>query len=232
MRCPIGKRSTVVVLISVALLSACGSSSGDTAARDRCEALAGVGRCLQRSGRWVPIGSINGTTTTTTTVRTTTSVSRPTTTTSTTTTTSPPTTPETAAATTTATVPPTFAAPSTYTLTGTLALPPYEVTTYGALVGDPCPGVFSTFADIVTGAQVIVTDGSGNTLGIGTLTGTLEPSSHFGNQNTCVFAFDIGNLPRAAFYGLQFANRPKTLYSYDQLNSYGWSLTLWMVEPS
>jgi hypothetical protein len=47
------------------LLPACGKDGIDTAARDRCEATAGVGRCVERDGKWLAIGSIDGTTSTT-----------------------------------------------------------------------------------------------------------------------------------------------------------------------
>ncbi|MCU1451993.1 MAG: hypothetical protein JWN46_139 [Acidimicrobiales bacterium] len=99
----IRRRRPLVRLVSagigVCLLLACSASSTvDLAARDHCERTAGVGRCLLRSGRWVAIGSINGTTSTsltttsTTTAVTTTTAARSTTMPSTTTATAPPTT--------------------------------------------------------------------------------------------------------------------------------------------
>lgn len=50
----------------LAVLSSGCTDSVDAAARDACEAEAGVGNCVERSGAWVPLGSRNGTTSTTT----------------------------------------------------------------------------------------------------------------------------------------------------------------------
>lgn len=53
------------VLLAIALavvLPACSDDGADIAARDQCEATAGVGRCVKRHGKWLPIGSIDGTT--------------------------------------------------------------------------------------------------------------------------------------------------------------------------
>ena len=104
-RRPISCCFVVVFLVTSLVSTACSSSSkNDTRARSKCEASAGVGRCLLRDSKWLPIGSRNGTTSTSTS-----SPSSSTTTTSTTTTT--PTTTTTAAPTTTsppiATTPPT-----------------------------------------------------------------------------------------------------------------------------
>lgn len=55
-------------LLAVALAvvaPACSNDGTDVAARDRCEATAGVGRCVERHGKWLAIGSIDGTTSTT-----------------------------------------------------------------------------------------------------------------------------------------------------------------------
>ena len=76
-----------VALIMCGVMFGCSASSSklDTAARDRCEQRAGVGRCLLRKGKWEPIGSRDGTTSTiaaTTNVSTTTSTIAPTTATS------------------------------------------------------------------------------------------------------------------------------------------------------
>jgi hypothetical protein len=43
--------------------TACGGGNSNVA-RDGCEVKAGVGRCVERHGKWVAIGSISGTTTT------------------------------------------------------------------------------------------------------------------------------------------------------------------------
>jgi hypothetical protein len=56
----------VLLAIGLAVLvPACGEYGADVAARDRCEATAGVGRCVERDGKWLAIGSIDGTTSTT-----------------------------------------------------------------------------------------------------------------------------------------------------------------------
>jgi hypothetical protein len=78
-------RLRFLVLAVLVVASGCGGGGDDTAARDKCEASAGVGRCLERDGKWVPVGNIDGTTTTpappTTTPESTTTTTAPTTTT-------------------------------------------------------------------------------------------------------------------------------------------------------
>jgi hypothetical protein len=58
-------RHAVLLGVGVTLLSGCGNGT-DTAARARCEATAGVGKCVERDGKWLAIGSVDGTTSTTT----------------------------------------------------------------------------------------------------------------------------------------------------------------------
>jgi hypothetical protein len=54
---------TALLVLVLAPVAACGGE--DTAARDKCEAAAGVGNCVEREGEWVPLGSKGGTTSTT-----------------------------------------------------------------------------------------------------------------------------------------------------------------------
>ncbi len=58
--------AVLVSLIAVYGLSACSTGKSSNAARDQCEATAGVGRCVERNGAWLAIGSVHGTTSTTT----------------------------------------------------------------------------------------------------------------------------------------------------------------------
>ena len=65
-------------LVAVVLgVDACGSGDKvDEAARDRCEAEYGIGECVERNGRWVPLA--RATSTSTTTVSTTSTTAAPT----------------------------------------------------------------------------------------------------------------------------------------------------------
>ena len=56
------RRSATVLVLMVLLIGACGDDGVDVEARDRCEADAGVGNCVERDGKWVPLGSQGGTT--------------------------------------------------------------------------------------------------------------------------------------------------------------------------
>jgi hypothetical protein len=55
----------VLLVGALAVLSGCGKGTDD-AARNRCEATAGVGKCVERGGKWLAIGSVDGTTSTST----------------------------------------------------------------------------------------------------------------------------------------------------------------------
>ncbi|GAB3389135.1 hypothetical protein GCM10027568_10970 [Humibacter soli] len=93
--------------------------------------------------------------------------------------------------------------------------------TYTNAQGAAC-GAGDGYDDISSDAQVVVTDASGKTVGVGVLQpGTLEP----GPQGTafdarCSFAFDILKIPAGSkYYGVHVGNqnRGTVQYTKDQL---------------
>lgn len=67
----------IAVLGVVSVAAECNSGGANTVARDRCEARYGVGECVSRHGKWVPLASATVPVRTTTSVRTTTTTTPP-----------------------------------------------------------------------------------------------------------------------------------------------------------
>lgn len=98
------------------------------------------------------------------------------------------------------------------TVTGQVILKPtFDSITSGE--GATCSGA-GEYADIVQGAQVVVTDAAGTTVGVGQLEVglLLEPG--------CTFPFKVpGVAGGGQFYGVQVAQRGRTQYTAEQLLS-------------
>lgn len=93
-RCSTLFRATAWAVMAVLVTGCSAGSTVDTAARDRCESKWGVGNCVERSEKWVPLAAVTSTTSTTSVPSaheaTTTSVASTTPSTTTTATTTPP----------------------------------------------------------------------------------------------------------------------------------------------
>lgn len=97
------------------------------------------------------------------------------------------------------------------TVSGSLELTDYE-TRYGP---DNCAGR-GGFADISAGTQVVVTDGAGETIGVGSLTA----GSPAGRENTCRYYFAVREVPGDLdFYGIEVSHRGRVQYPRAALNS-------------
>ena len=82
----------------------------------------------------------------------------------------------------------------------------------------PQPG----YADITAGAPVVVRNERGATVATGSLSpGTAEPS-----KRGCVFHFTIRPLPVAASYVVSVGQRGGLPYSYADLKTAGWRVTM------
>ena len=132
-------------------------------------------------------------------------------------------------------VPPTTAssssssAPSSavHTITGTLTVIFPTAFAQGS-DGDPCY-VPTDYGNETDGDQVVITDSSGSTLGIGSLTvGILSsgPSGVSGSPVGCQFSFTAANVPDSPFYGVSFDGRMGPQYSESELQADNWTMSL------
>jgi hypothetical protein len=106
-----------------------------------------------------------------------------------------------------------------HTFSGTVTL--VDSADAGFDPGDSCTGE-NGYDDVRGGAQVIVTDGRGDTLSTGRL--SAGEFDGFG----CVFSFALQDVTRADFYTLTVAGgrRGELQYSYDELAENDWSVQL------
>jgi hypothetical protein len=88
----------------------------------------------------------------------------------------------------------------------------YDGTCYG----------FGGYKDLNEGANVVVSDGNGKVLASGTLGGGTASSTY-----RCNFPITLGSkLPKADFYKVQVSHRGELTYSYDEMQSMNWDLSL------
>ena len=107
-----------------------------------------------------------------------------------------------------------------HTVTGTLALSD-SASFSGLSTGDSCYGE-GGYDDMHSGAQVVVEDETGKTLGTGELgTGTYDGSS-------CDFAFSVAGVSKASFYRVSAGNSSRTgpQYSFADLSNRNWQVSL------
>jgi hypothetical protein len=104
----------------------------------------------------------------------------------------------------------------THTIAGTFTLSDAQDAASGCLF--PSLG----YSDITAGAQVTLTNQSQTVLG----TGQLGPGVADAAGASCVFPFTILNVPRAAFYGLTVSHRGTLQYSFQDMTTSGWTVTL------
>jgi hypothetical protein len=104
-------------------------------------------------------------------------------------------------------------------VTGTLTL--HDQASFGSMQsGDSCQGS-DGYDDIVSGAQVVVSNDSGSVLALSQLDDGVADGS--GN---CVFNFAIDKVPRSNFYRFEVSHRGQLDYSYQQLSSAGFSVAM------
>lgn len=72
------------------------------------------------------------------------------------------------------------------------------------------------------GDQVIVTDGSGSTVG----TGTLMNGTSFGLGDGCQFNFTASGIPDSSFYSFDIDGHAGPQYSESQMEQSGWNVSL------
>ena len=100
--------------------------------------------------------------------------------------------------------------PSPLTINGEVVL---DVPFGSVTAGDwpNCKGTES-YADLVSGAQVVVTDAAGKTIGLGRLDAGVR------RERGCVFFFKVSGVPAGGeFYGVEVAGRGRVQYTAAQL---------------
>lgn len=134
-------------------------------------------------------------------------------------------------------------APTTHSLTGSLALGsgvyPANFTVddsiHSRFGGDLCYGR-AGYDDITEGAQVVVKDASGTIVATGSLgageangtAGDIGPNGQLvpSTATTCTFPITVGSVPDSSFYSVEVSHRGAQTYSRDQLVANGWTIAL------
>ena len=108
----------------------------------------------------------------------------------------------------------------THTITGTLDVVTQAL--FGLSAGASCY-VPTAYGGEMNGDQVTASDGSGSTLGVGTLTnGTVTGSG----ATICEFSFTVSDVPDASFYSVTIDGHSGPQYSKNQLHSANWAMSL------
>ena len=99
---------------------------------------------------------------------------------------------------------PTHQAPKTFTVLGHLDLTD-AASVFQPLHDGSCLIVGNGYADIVSGASVVITDPAGKTIALGALG---DGRVAAGDSTTCDFPFTVPDVPAGAkFYGVEIAHR-------------------------
>ena len=103
--------------------------------------------------------------------------------------------------------------PETFTVNGVVTLG-NEAKGDPKTVGKPCSATpTGGFGDIHKGTQVVISDRSGGTVGLGVLQGGIEQGGPKVGYR-CVFAFTVTNVPADAdFYGVALGQRGRVQYA-------------------
>jgi len=119
------------------------------------------------------------------------------------------------------------ASSAAHTITGTLTVIFPTAFAQGS-DGDPCY-VPTDYGNETDGDQVVITDSSGSTLGIGSLTGGILSSGPGGTSGSpvgCQFSFTAANVPDSPFYGVSIDGRMGPQYSESELQADNWTMSL------
>ncbi|MGW3608922.1 hypothetical protein ACWD6N_03385 [Micromonospora sp. NPDC005163] len=108
------------------------------------------------------------------------------------------------------------AAPAARVVTGTLMLGDPDGVAWDSTTG--CRGS-GGYDDIAPGAQVVITDSAGATVGLGKLgNGVMETAPGATTADGCKFNFTVKDVPTGKnFYGVEVSHRGKVQYPEQQL---------------
>jgi hypothetical protein len=86
--------------------------------------------------------------------------------------------------------------------------------------GPPCSGT-GGYGDIRQGVDVVVRNEAGEIIG----TSSLGPGERR-RSDSCTFTFEVANLPVAAFYSIEVADRGDLTYSREDLDAMEWHVAM------
>jgi hypothetical protein len=109
--------------------------------------------------------------------------------------------------------------------------------TYVSIVNDACSGN-GGYGDIAAGLQVVITDNSGATIGLGHLADDVAATQAanktsrdlgiYDQGDTCVYDFTLSGLPDSPFYGIAVGRRGVVQFSGSDLAARGWTVSMSM----
>lgn len=91
--------------------------------------------------------------------------------------------------------------------------------------GDNCYGT-GGYSDISSGMSITVSDDKGTIVATGQTGSGSHPQNDSYSSVTCVFEFDVKQIPKRNFYTIDFGRRGKLSYSFAELEEMNWKLTL------
>lgn len=86
---------------------------------------------------------------------------------------------------------------------------------------DNCYGA-GGYEDIQAGMSVTIRDGQSNILATGHTENGIQESSSV----TCVFKFQVVNVPKSDFYSVEVGHRGQLNYSYEEIKKKNWEVSL------
>ena len=92
-----------------------------------------------------------------------------------------------------------------------------------------CVGALGTpYVSIEPGTQVLLKDGSGNTVGVGSLVEAPDSGREqdSGGRDICHYEFELRGVTPAAFYEISIGSLDGPAYSAEQLDEQGWHVSL------
>lgn len=82
------------------------------------------------------------------------------------------------------------------------------------------------YDDVEAGMPVTIRDGNGSILATGKVGDGTQPSDSQYSSVTCVFEFQVDNVPKADFYAIEVGRRGQLNYSFAEMQEKNWSVQL------
>jgi hypothetical protein len=115
----------------------------------------------------------------------------------------------------------TIAKPPLYDLDGNITLIDSDLGGYS----DNCYGT-GGYSDISSGMSITVIDDKGTIVATGQTGSGNHPENNSYSSVTCIFKFDVRQIPKRNFYTFDLGRRRKLSYSFAELEEMNWKLSL------
>lgn len=109
------------------------------------------------------------------------------------------------------------------TVIGVVAIPMSATLFQSAAPGTECAGVSGGYGDIRGGAQVVVLDGAGSTIGVSSLRAGEATDT---DPQKCALPFEVEVPSDADFYEITISDRGGPTYSNDDMVAESWTVVL------